>query len=81
MAVRKRRNSSGKTVWQYVFDAPGSTRVNRRQIKESGFTTKHDAEDAEANRRADEIQKHELAKTGRKDPTLPKTLAMLSMSF
>ena len=45
MAVRKRRNSSGKTVWQYVFDAPGSTRVNRRQIKESGFTTKHDAED------------------------------------
>jgi hypothetical protein len=40
MAVRKRKWKTAqgvKTAWSYVFDAPGSTRENRKQIFESGF--------------------------------------------
>src|SRR5947209_2304325 len=34
MPVHKRKYGSGKTVWFYKFDAPGSTRLDRRVIKE-----------------------------------------------
>lgn len=80
MSVKKRTYGSGKIVWYYVFDAPGSTRANRRQIKESGFATKREAEDAEAKRRVEEQQKCELAKSG-VDAPLPKTLATLLDEF
>jgi integrase len=62
MPVFKRKYRSGKVVWRYLFDAPGSTRQNRRQIEEGGFATKREAEGAEARRRIEEQQKYELAK-------------------
>ena len=48
MPVHKRKYISGKTVWFYQFDVPGSTRTTRRLVKGSGFATKGDAIDAEA---------------------------------
>ena len=81
MAVYKRKYRSGKTVWCFVVDAPGSTRENRRQIKESGFPTKAAAEQAEAERRVTEQKKHELEEAGLPDVPLPKTLAELLKDF
>lgn len=81
MPVHKRTYESGKTVWYYIFDAPGSTRQSRQQIKQSGFATKREAEDAEARRRLDEKQKYELVKTGRVDAPLPKTFGNLLDEF
>jgi len=80
MPVQKRTYESGKTVWYYIFDAPGSTRQSRQQIKESGFATKREAEDAEAQRRLDEKQKYELAKARHVDAPLPKT-GVVSSAF
>src|SRR5689334_15800170 len=74
MAVYKRKYRIGKAVWCFVIDAPGSTRENRRQIKESGFATKAAAEQAEAERRIKEQQKYELEKAGLPDVPLPTTL-------
>jgi integrase len=65
MAIRKRKwkNATGvKTAWSYVFDAPGSTRSNRRQIFESGFESKKEAQDAETARRVQAQREHELGK-------------------
>src|SRR6266849_8810581 len=81
MPVHKRTYESGKTAWYYIFDSPGSTRQSRQQIKESGFATKREAEDAEARRRLDEKQKYELVKTGRVDAPLPKTFGNLLDEF
>ena len=81
MAVKKRSYRSGKAVWYYVFDAPGSTRTSRRQITESGFATKREAEEAEAQRRIAEQEKSEAVKAGSVDAPLPKTLAMLLRDF
>lgn len=81
MAVYKRKYRLGKTVWCFVIDAPGSTRDNRRQIKESGFPTKAAAERAEAERRITEQQKYELEKAGLTDVPLPTTLADLLRDF
>src|SRR6185312_2475511 len=57
MAVFKRKLKSGGHVWAYWFDAPGSTRADRRQISRSGFASKKEAQDAEAARRI-EAQRH-----------------------
>ena len=57
MAVYKLKYRRGKAVWCFVIDAPGSTREDRRQIKESGFPTKSAAERAEAQRRVTEQQR------------------------
>ncbi|MCC7235225.1 MAG: Arm DNA-binding domain-containing protein [Bryobacterales bacterium] len=57
MAVRKRQCKTAqgtKTAWSYVFDAPGSTRQDRRQVFESGFASKKEAQEAEAERRIKE---------------------------
>jgi integrase len=83
MPVFKRTYRSGKTVWCYILDAPVSTRENRQQITGSGFSTKREAEDAEARRRIEEQQKHELAKAGANVVAgpLPKTLSMLLWEF
>src|SRR5690349_12857983 len=81
MAVYKRKYKNGKTVWCFVFDAPDSTPEDRRQIKESGFRTKGEAEHAEAERRITEQKKFELAKAGLPDVPLPKTLGELLNDF
>jgi hypothetical protein len=60
MPVHKRKYRSGKVVWFYQFDVPGSTRTPRRLVKESGFATKGEATDAEAAKRIEEQQKIDL---------------------
>lgn len=47
-----------------MFSLPGSSRHDRRRVSKSGFATKREAEDAEARRRIEELQKLELAKAG-----------------
>ncbi len=59
MSIHKRKYKSGKTVWSYFFDAPGSTWENREQISASGFSTKKQATDAEAKRRIETQKEHE----------------------
>lgn len=83
MPVFKRKYGSGKTVWRYMFSAPGSTRQERRLIGEVGFASKREAGDAEANRRAQELQKYELEKAGATTvaAALPTTFAMLLQEF
>jgi len=81
MAVYKRKYRSGKTVWCFTIEAPGSTKENRRQIMESGFLTKAAAEKAEAERRVTEQTKYELEKAGLPDVPLPKTFAELLKDF
>jgi integrase len=81
MPVHKRKYESGKTVWYFKFQPPGARR-GTSTIREFGFTTKREAEDAERKRRTEEEQKYELAKVGASvaDP-LPQTLAMLLDEF
>jgi integrase len=84
MPVHKRKYGSGKIVWYYRFDAPGSTKLNRREVKESGFKTKQEAVDPEAARRIDEQKKYEIAKAGPVTAItaeLPKTLSGLLQEF
>jgi integrase len=69
-------------VWFYCFNAPGSTRNNRIEIRASGFATKQEAVDAEAARRIDEAKKQEMARTGAVVVgAIPKTLAGLLDEF
>src|SRR5215472_17348867 len=83
MPVFKRKYVSGKVVWRYLFSAPGATAEDRRLVMQSGFATRREAEDAEAVRRAEELQKYELAKNGSTEiaEALPTTLAMLLQEF
>src|SRR5579862_1701182 len=82
MPVKKRKNPSGKIVWSYRFDAPGTTRENRREIRESGFATKDEATNAEAARRIEEQEKFDLAKAGSCVATAPpKTIQTLLEEF
>ena len=64
MPVHKRKYVSGKTVWFYRFDTPGSTREARSEVREFGFSTKQEAIDAEAARRIEEQKRRDLAKAG-----------------
>jgi hypothetical protein len=50
-------------------------------VKESGFATKKEAQDAEAVRRVEEQKRVEMSRAGRVDATLPKTLAMLFAEY
>src|ERR1035438_5420092 len=79
MAVFKRKLKSGGHVWAYWFDAPGSTRENRKQITASGFSSKKAAQDAEAERRTQAQREAELqiATPGE----IPGTLASLLKEF
>jgi hypothetical protein len=83
MSAHKRKYRSGQVVWLYQFDLPGSTREERVRITESGFSTKREAEDAEAIRRTEEQRKRDLAKAGIASVAapLPKTLSMLLEEF
>jgi integrase len=80
MSIKKRTYRTGKCSWFYVFDAPGSTRESRKQITESGFVTKREAEIAEAERRISIKLEHELRKAKDVAP-LPKTLGALLEEF
>jgi len=80
MAVSKRKYPSGKTTWSYIFDAPGSTKANRRQIKASPFASKKEAQAAEAKRRIEVQQDHEASLRGAIAP-LPTTLRGLIEDF
>ena len=81
MPVHKRKYRSGKVVWFYQFDIPGSTRTTRLLIKGSGFATKGEATDAEAARRIEEQQKFDLGKRGGVAEPVPTTLKMLLDEF
>jgi len=81
MPVHKRKRG-GKVTWFYKFDAPGSTRENRQTIREYGFATKGEAQDAESKRRIDEQTWHEMAKAGAGvTAAVPATLAALLKEF
>jgi integrase len=81
MPVHKRKYRSGQVVWFYQFDLPGSTRDGRGRISESGFSTKREAEDAEALKRSEERQKRDMAKAGSVVAQVPRTLSMLLQEF
>jgi hypothetical protein len=80
MAVYKRKYPSGKTTWGYIFDAPASTKTNRRQIKASPFASKKDAQDAEAKRRMEAQHEYEASLRDAVAP-LPTTLRGLIEDF
>ena len=81
MAVYKRRYRSGTVLWYFKFQPPGSKRGDL-PVRQFGFATKRDAEEAEAKRRAEELQKQELARAGVGVAAAPpKTLAMLMAEF
>jgi len=82
MAVHKRKwkSASGvQTNWYYVFDGPGSTRESRRQILKSGFASKKEAQDAEAERRMSAQREYNLLKASPAE--LPGTLSGLLKEF
>jgi integrase len=82
MPAYKYKNRSGAVRWGYMFSLPGSSRSDRRRISKSGFATKREADDAEALRRTEELQKLELEKAGSGVAAAPpRTLAMLLLEF
>ncbi len=81
MAVYKRKYRTGKAVWCFVIDAPGTSRESRRQIRQSGFPTKSAAEKAEAERRIAEQQRYELEQAGIPDAPIPQKLSDLIRDF
>jgi integrase len=81
MSAHKRKYPSGKVVWYYLFDLPG-TREKRDRNSASGFATKGEAQAAEAIRRIDEQQMRELVKAGASVAApLPNTLSTLLEEF
>jgi hypothetical protein len=82
MAIRKRKWKTAQgiqTAWSYVFDAPGSTRTSRKQIFESGFASKKEAQDAETARRVKAQRDYELQSAT--PQAIPGTLAGLLKGF
>jgi len=80
MAVRRHKSkATGKVTWSYCFDAPGSSRQNRKQIALYGFAGKKAAQDAEAQRRIDVQQQHAAALRGA--PAPPTSLSALIDEF
>jgi integrase len=69
MSIHKLKLKRKRVSWYYLFSAPGSTRTDRHQIKQGGFSTKQEAIDAEATRRL------EIANEAETTPgATPKTL-------
>lgn len=78
IAVHKRKwkSASGvQTNWYYVFDGPGY----RRQILKSGFASKKEAQDAEAERRLSAQREYNLLQATPAE--LPGTLSGLLKEF
>lgn len=81
MPVHKRKRN-GKVTWYYKFDLPGSTRGDRRMIREFGFAKEGEAKDAERKRWIEEQEKVEREAAGSPVAApLPKTLKMLLDEF
>ncbi|HYL36490.1 MAG TPA: hypothetical protein VEV17_11300 [Bryobacteraceae bacterium] len=81
MAVYKRKYDSGTVLWYFKFQPPGATRGSL-PVRQFGFATKGEAQDAEAARRIEEQKKFELAKAGAGVAAAPpKTLSMLLEEF
>ena len=81
MAAYKRKYDSGTVLWYFKFQPPGAARGSL-PIRQFGFATKREAEDAEAKRRIEEQKKYELAKAGSSVAAAPpKTLEMLFEEF
>lgn len=78
MSIHKRKTVHGHT-WFYAFDAPDSIPKHRRQITKSGFSSKKEALQSEAERRVKVADEHEAAKRGR--TSIPKTLKELLVEF
>src|SRR5437879_472346 len=77
MPVYKRKYDSGTVLWYFKFQPPCAARGSL-PVRQFGFATKREAEDAEANRRIAEHQKYELVKAGSGvAASPPKTLSML----
>ena len=82
MPTYKRVNPSGKVVWAYKFNGPGSTRQHEILVRESGFKTKQEAVNAEAARRVEEQTKYDMAKACVTVTTaVPTTLETLLQEF
>ena len=80
MAARKHKSrATGKVTWSFVFDAPGSSREERKQVAVYGFTTKKEAQDAEAAKRIEVLHEFEAAKRGA--PVAPTSLGNLIEEF
>src|SRR4051812_24547309 len=80
MAARKHKSkATSKVTWSYVFDAPGSSRQDRKQISAYGFASKKAAQDAEAVRRVEVQAEHEAQQRG--SPAAPITLEGLLEAF
>ena len=70
-----------EALWYFKFQPPGAAR-GTLPIRGFGFATKREAEDAEAQRRIEQQQKYDLAKTGSGVvAALPKTLSLLLEEF
>jgi integrase len=81
MPVHKRKRN-GKVTWYYKFDLPGSTRGDRRMIREYGFGKEGGAKDAERKRWIEEQEKKERVEAGSPVAApLPTSLAMLLKEF
>src|SRR5579863_9867081 len=81
MSAYKRKYLSGTVLWYYKFQRPGAAR-GTLPIREFGFATKREAEDAEAKRRSEEQLKYELAEAGSGVAAAPpQTLATLLEEF
>src|SRR5687767_1136841 len=81
MPVYKRKYISGTVLWFFKFSPPGAARGSL-PVRQFGFATKREAEDAEAQRRIEEQQKYDLVKAGSGvAAALPKTLSMLLGEF
>jgi hypothetical protein len=80
MATRKHKSKAiGKVTWSYVFDAPGSSRTDRRQVALYGFATRKEAQEAEMLRKIEVQKAHEASLRGTPPP--PNTLAALIQEF
>lgn len=80
MATRKHKSkATGKVTWSYVFDAPGSSRTDRRQVALYGFATRKEAQEAEMLRKIEVQKAHEASLRGTPPP--PNTLAALIQEF
>lgn len=81
MPVHKRKYESGRTSWCFKFQPAGATR-GTSAIREFGFETKREAEEAERKRRAEEEQKRALAAAGAAiSGPIPQTLRMVLVEF
>jgi integrase len=81
MAAYKRKYDSGTVLWYFKFQPPGAAR-GTLPIRAFGFATKQAAIDAEAARRIEEQQRHEMNKAGAGvAAAVPTTLGTLLQEF